>query len=116
VGGRGAEALTAVGDVTSQADVAALAEQLGRQVGGPSVLVNNAGIALLVPAEQTTPGQWRRVLEGTLTGPFRLCQQFAADAAGAPAAGRSSTSPRSPGCGGSPTLPPPTPASTAWSD
>src|SRR4030095_6011911 len=85
---RGAEALTVVGDVTSSTDVAALAEQVSRKFGGASVLVNNAGIALLAPAEQTTPAR---------------------------AAGRSSTSPRSPGCGGSPTVPPTTPASTAWS-
>src|SRR4029450_1958494 len=67
---RGAEALTAVGDVTSQADVAALAEQVGRQFGGASVLVNNAGIALLAPAEQTTPAQWRGVVGGDLAGRF----------------------------------------------
>jgi NAD(P)-dependent dehydrogenase (short-subunit alcohol dehydrogenase family) len=76
VRGRGAEALMAVGDVTSQADVAALAEQVSRQFGGASVLVNNAGISLLAPAEQTTLAQWRRVLEVNLTGPFLLCQQF----------------------------------------
>ena len=83
VRGRGAEALTAVGDVTSQADVAALAEQVRRQFGGASVLVNNAGISLLAPAEQTTPAQWRRVLEVNLTGPFLLCQQFGAMMLGA---------------------------------
>jgi len=77
VRGRGAEALTAVGDV------AALAEQVGRQFGGASVLVNNAGIALLAPAEETTPAQWRRVLEVNLTGPFLLCQQFGAMMLGA---------------------------------
>ena len=83
VRGRGAEALTAVGDVTSQADVDALAEQVSRQFGGASVLVNNAGISLLAPAEQTTLAQWRRVLEVNLTGPFLLCQQFGAMMLGA---------------------------------
>jgi NAD(P)-dependent dehydrogenase (short-subunit alcohol dehydrogenase family) len=47
------------------------------------VLVNNAGIALLAPAEQTTPAQWRQVLEVNLTGPFLLCQQFGAMMLGA---------------------------------
>jgi NAD(P)-dependent dehydrogenase (short-subunit alcohol dehydrogenase family) len=61
----------------------ALAEQVGRRFGGASVLVNNAGIALLAPAEQTTPAQWRRVLEVNLTGPFLLCQQFGAMMLGA---------------------------------
>ena len=82
VRGHGAEALTAVGDVTSQADVAALAEQVSRQFGGAGVLVNNAGISLLAPAEQTTPAQWRRLLVN-LTGPFLLCQQFTAMMLGA---------------------------------
>src|SRR4029453_9950769 len=67
---RGAEAVTAVGDVTSQADIAALADQVHRQFGGAS--------GLLAPAEQTTPAQWRRVLEVNLTGPFLLCQRFGA--------------------------------------
>jgi NAD(P)-dependent dehydrogenase (short-subunit alcohol dehydrogenase family) len=39
-------------------------------------LVNNAGISLLRPAEETTPDQWRRVLEVNLTGPFLLCRGF----------------------------------------
>jgi NAD(P)-dependent dehydrogenase (short-subunit alcohol dehydrogenase family) len=43
VRGRGAQALTAVGDLTSQADLAALAEHIRRQLGGVRVLVNNAG-------------------------------------------------------------------------
>jgi NAD(P)-dependent dehydrogenase (short-subunit alcohol dehydrogenase family) len=38
------------------------------------VLVNNAGISLLLPAEETPPARWRRVLEVNLTGPFLLCQ------------------------------------------
>jgi NAD(P)-dependent dehydrogenase (short-subunit alcohol dehydrogenase family) len=61
----------------------ALAEQVSRQFGGVSVLVNNAGISLLAPAEQTTLAQWRRVLEVNLTGPFLLCQQFGAMMLGA---------------------------------
>jgi NAD(P)-dependent dehydrogenase (short-subunit alcohol dehydrogenase family) len=63
VRGRGAEALTAVGDVTSQADVAAVAEQVRRHFGGASVLVNNAGISLLVPLSRprrrSGGGCWR---------------------------------------------------------
>jgi len=42
------------------------------------VLVNNAGISLLRPAEQTTAQDWRRVLDVNLTGPFLLCREFGA--------------------------------------
>ena len=40
------------------------------------VLVNNAGISHLVPAEQTSAEDWRRVLDVNLTGPFLLCRRF----------------------------------------
>jgi NAD(P)-dependent dehydrogenase (short-subunit alcohol dehydrogenase family) len=40
------------------------------------VLVNNAGISLLEPAETTSVEQWRRVLAVNLTGPFLTCQAF----------------------------------------
>ncbi len=45
-------------------------------VGGGSldVLVNNAGISWIGPAEQEPPEEWERTLAVNLTGPFRLCQ------------------------------------------
>jgi NAD(P)-dependent dehydrogenase (short-subunit alcohol dehydrogenase family) len=76
VRGRGVEALGVTGDVADAAEVAALAERVGQRFGRVDVLVNNAGISLLAPAEATTPAQWRRVLEVNLTGPFLLCQAF----------------------------------------
>jgi NAD(P)-dependent dehydrogenase (short-subunit alcohol dehydrogenase family) len=76
VRGRGVEALGATGDVADELEVAALAEQVGERFGRVDVLVNNAGISMLAPAEDTTPAQWRRVLEVNLTGPFLLCQAF----------------------------------------
>jgi NAD(P)-dependent dehydrogenase (short-subunit alcohol dehydrogenase family) len=76
VRGRGAEALGVAGDVAAEADVAALAARVADRFGRVDVLVNNAGVSLLVAAEETTPAQWRRVLEVNLTGPFLLCQAF----------------------------------------
>jgi NAD(P)-dependent dehydrogenase (short-subunit alcohol dehydrogenase family) len=72
----GVEALGVAGDVADEADVAALAERVRERLGRVDALVNNARISLLVPAEDTTPAQWRRVLEVNLTGPFLLCQAF----------------------------------------
>jgi NAD(P)-dependent dehydrogenase (short-subunit alcohol dehydrogenase family) len=67
----GGEAITVTGDVSDQRDVDTLTEAVAGRV---DVLVNNAGISLLRPAEETTPEQWRRVLEVNLTGPFLLCR------------------------------------------
>jgi NAD(P)-dependent dehydrogenase (short-subunit alcohol dehydrogenase family) len=73
---RGAEALDVPGDVSAEADVAALAARVQERFGRVDVLVNNAGISLIAPAEETTAEQWRRVLEVNLTGPFLLCRAF----------------------------------------
>jgi len=65
-------------DVSDEDEVRALADGVRDRFGRADVLVNNAGISLLVPAEQTTAEAWRRVLEVNLTGPFLLCREFGA--------------------------------------
>jgi NAD(P)-dependent dehydrogenase (short-subunit alcohol dehydrogenase family) len=65
-------------DVSDEDEVRALADGVRDRFGRADVLVNNAGISLLVPAEQTTAQAWRRVLEINLTGPFLLCREFGA--------------------------------------
>jgi NAD(P)-dependent dehydrogenase (short-subunit alcohol dehydrogenase family) len=69
-------ALDHTGDVTSEADVAGFAAAVLDRFGRVDVLVNNAGIASIGPAEETPPEVWRQVLEVNLTGPFLLCQAF----------------------------------------
>lgn len=75
---RGVKALAVVGDVSSEQYATSLSEQALAEFGRADVLVNNAGVSLLVPAEQTTAEQWRRVLEVNLTGPFLLSRAFGA--------------------------------------
>ena len=82
---RDAAAVAVVGDVSSEQYADRLCEQTLAEFGRIDVLVNNAGISLLTPAEQTSAEQWRRVLEVNLTGPFLLCRALGAQmlAAGA---------------------------------
>ncbi|HYV86402.1 MAG TPA: SDR family oxidoreductase [Patescibacteria group bacterium] len=72
----GREVLDVPGDVSLEPHVTALAEQVRERFGRADVLVNNAGIALITPAEKTSTEQWKRVLDVNLTGPFLLCRAF----------------------------------------
>ncbi len=63
-------------DVSSEADVIALAAELQEGFGRLDLLVNNAGISLLVAAERTPTESWQRVLDVNLTGPFLLCREL----------------------------------------
>ena len=72
----GADALAVTADVSSESDVARLAAEAMTRFGRVDVLVNNAGVSLLQPAEATSAEDWRRVLEINLTGPFLLCRQL----------------------------------------
>lgn len=65
-------------DVSSDTDVVVFAVELRHHFGGVDVLVNNAGISLLAPAETTPTESWRRVIAVNLTGPFLLCREIGA--------------------------------------
>jgi NAD(P)-dependent dehydrogenase (short-subunit alcohol dehydrogenase family) len=65
-----------VGDVSSEAFVESLASRVAQRHGAADVLVNNAGISMIQPAEDTTADQWQRVMNVNLLGPFLLCKHF----------------------------------------
>ncbi|KAA2251431.1 SDR family oxidoreductase [Solihabitans fulvus] len=68
----GTDGLAVAGDVSSPDDVAALVERTLECHGRVDVVVNNAGISSIAPAEETETEQWQRVLDVNLTGPFLL--------------------------------------------
>lgn len=57
-------------DLTSSADVAALAAEVESRFGGLDVLYNNAGVILGKPLVETTDAEWDLVLNVNLRGTF----------------------------------------------
>jgi NAD(P)-dependent dehydrogenase (short-subunit alcohol dehydrogenase family) len=64
------------GDIAADGMAEALRETAVRAFGRVDVLVNNAGISHIEPAEKTSAGDWRRVLDVNLLGPFLLCREI----------------------------------------
>jgi NAD(P)-dependent dehydrogenase (short-subunit alcohol dehydrogenase family) len=74
----GTQAIGISGDVAAEPFVRELADRVAREYGALDALVNNAGISLIVPAEQTTAEQWQQVMNVNLFGPFLLCKYLGA--------------------------------------
>jgi len=72
----GASALELVGDVSDESCVRNLADKVQTTWGRVDLLVNNAGISCIVPAELTSASQFRRVFEVNLLGPFLMAKAF----------------------------------------
>jgi NAD(P)-dependent dehydrogenase (short-subunit alcohol dehydrogenase family) len=72
----GGEARGFCGDVSSEAFVLDLAQMIGHEYGALDGLVNNAGVSLIVPAEQTSAAQWQRVMAINLFAPYLLCRHL----------------------------------------
>src|SRR5262249_25363710 len=72
----GAEAFRYAGAVTDEHTVAAFTKETLERWGAVDVLVNNAGIAFIAPAELTSGADYRHVLEVNLVAPFLLAKAF----------------------------------------
>jgi len=75
---RGAEALEFTGDITDEIVVARFAAGARKRWGRVDVVVNNAGISSIAPAEEISAPDFRRVLEVNLVAPFLVAKTFGA--------------------------------------
>src|ERR687893_1612823 len=72
----GVEALAIPGDVSDEETVRQMVSDVVTSFGHVDVLVNNAGISAIVPAEETFLADWNQTLAVNLTGPFLMCRDF----------------------------------------
>lgn len=63
-------------DVSVPANVEALQRRVAADFGQLDALVNNAGLAIFGPIEETSFDQWRRVMANNLDAPFLMVQAF----------------------------------------
>jgi NAD(P)-dependent dehydrogenase (short-subunit alcohol dehydrogenase family) len=74
---QGGEALGHAGNIAQESTVEELARRVYDEWGRIDVLVNNAGISFIAPAETISADDYRRVLEVNLVAPFLLAKAFA---------------------------------------
>jgi len=72
----GAQAACFKTDVTDEAAVAKLSEDVLTRFGGVDILINNAGINIRKPVDEFTLEEWRRVNDTNVTSVFLLCRAF----------------------------------------
>jgi NAD(P)-dependent dehydrogenase (short-subunit alcohol dehydrogenase family) len=63
-------------DLRSTASVDTAAADIAERLGEPTVLVNNAGINKIAPAESFTDAEWIDIIDVNLTGTYRCCRAF----------------------------------------
>src|SRR5206468_712017 len=74
----GAEVEEVLGDISDEAVVARAVDVVRERWGRADVLVNNAGVSFIAPAESVVVAKFRRVLEVNLLAPFLLAKGFGA--------------------------------------
>jgi NAD(P)-dependent dehydrogenase (short-subunit alcohol dehydrogenase family) len=64
------------GDVTSEADVARVAEEVKARFGAPQILINNAGTNNRKPLVEFTLEEFTSVINSSLISSFLMCRAF----------------------------------------
>jgi 2-deoxy-D-gluconate 3-dehydrogenase len=73
----GVKALVAPTDVSRYDDVEALMQRAVGTLGRLDIVVNNSGVAKVVPLAEATPEDWRAIIDVNLTGVFNGCRAAA---------------------------------------
>src|SRR5690242_3204836 len=73
---QGGEAIEHVGNIADESVVARFVTRVFDAWGRIDVLVNNAGISCICPAEELSGEDYRRVLDVNLVAPFLLAKAF----------------------------------------
>ncbi len=68
----GARVLTLQADLSHPDDAGVIISQIEEEWGGLDLLVNNAGVAPILPWDRVTPVEWADALATNLSGPFYL--------------------------------------------
>ena len=71
----GGRAIGLVCDVRQHDQVKALIDHTVKELGGLDILINNAGVGIFEKVEQTSPEDFRAVLETNLFGVFYCCHE-----------------------------------------
>lgn len=70
----GIECAGIAADVRDREAVAAMVDETGKRLGGPEIVIANAGIYPNTPFLEMTEDEWDRVLDTNLKGVFLTCQ------------------------------------------
>lgn len=82
----GGRCLVLCGDVRDEDSVRASVEQTVAELGGLTILVNNAGVIGAGPIEETSVEEWDRILDIDLKGPFLFARAAIPHLKGTPGA------------------------------
>lgn len=70
----GRKCLTIKCDVTNENEVKAAIDQANTELGRIDILINNAGVSAIAPAEEMTEADWDKVLNTNLKGVFLVAK------------------------------------------
>ncbi|WP_339472497.1 SDR family NAD(P)-dependent oxidoreductase, partial [Pseudomonas sp. EL_65y_Pfl1_R83] len=73
----GTKALYDAADMTKPEEIAAMVKRCHEELGGPDIIVNNAGIQHRKPLVEFTTDEWRKVIETNLTSAFVIGREAA---------------------------------------
>ncbi len=70
----GSQAIAVQADITNYDSVQRMCEDVRICLGGLDALINNAGVADIVPFADITPERWRRMMSADLDGVYNCCR------------------------------------------